>query len=88
MSKIRDTDGVKTKRKFPPGYVTPAAESLVDAPCTRGGVAHRPNGNQAACGAQADMHGFRTLSYYAAIEAGATACRRTECFPHLESVKS
>lgn len=83
-------------RTFPKSYVHPPTESLVDGPCSQGARAHRRahlnphNGldQASACGALHDGGGFRALSYYAAIAAGAKPCRDPKCFPtHLASVQ-
>lgn len=77
-------------RTFPKNYVNPPTESVVDGNCTAGAHAHRRShaGVGAACNATHDGIGWRELSYYAALAAGAKPCRDPRCFPtHLASVK-
>lgn len=81
----------RQQRTFPRNYVNPPTESLVDGPCSQGAHAHRRShiGVGAACNATVTDHlGWRELSYYAALAAGAKPCRDPKCFPtHLASVQ-
>lgn len=81
----------RTRRSFPKSYVNPPTESVVDGPCATG-TAHRRSHTGtawAACNATCRDHaGWRELSYYTALAAGAKPCRKPECFPtHLASVQ-
>lgn len=80
----------RTRRSFPRSYVHPPTESVVDGPCSQGAYAHRRShrGVGAACNASVTDHlGWRELSFYAAVAAGAKPCRDQQCFPtHLQAV--